>query len=81
MSGRTHPPMEFIRAYEEATNSHDIVQLTPLIAADDEHAVCRYRFAWSGTVDGQPRTGGGRGTNVLVNRDRTWQMLHEHVST
>jgi ketosteroid isomerase-like protein len=124
MSGRTHPPMEFIRAYEEATNSHDIVQLIPLIApdavywfsdgshrgrdavlaaieetfavirdevyridelewiaADGEHAVCRYRFAWSGTVDGQPRTGGGRGTNVLVNRDGTWQMLHEHLST
>jgi ketosteroid isomerase-like protein len=124
MSGRTHPPTEFIRAYERATNSHDIVQLTPLIApdavywfsdgshrgrdavlaaieetftvirdeiyridelewiaADDEYAVCRYRFAWSGTVDGQPRTGGGRGTNVLVNRDGTWQMLHEHLST
>jgi ketosteroid isomerase-like protein len=117
-------PTTFIRAYEKATNSHDITQLAPLIApgavywfsdgshrgrdavlaaigetfatirdeiyqiddlewiaAAPNHAVCRYRFAWTGTVDGQPRPGNGRGTNVLVNNDGAWQMLHEHLST
>ena len=99
----------FLRAYEQATNSHDITQLVPLIAPEavywfsdgshrgreavlsaiaetfatirdevyqindvewiahsDDHAVCRYRFAWTGTIDGQPQSGNGRGTNVLV---------------
>ncbi|MGW3823104.1 YybH family protein [Streptomyces sp. NPDC005071] len=117
-------PTAFIRTYEQATNSHDITQLAPLIApdavywfsdgshrgrdavlaaidgtfatihdeiyridelewitADSNHAVCRYRFAWTGTVNGQPRSGGGRGTNVLVNNDGVWHMLHEHLST
>ena len=34
-----------------------------------EHAVCRYRFSWAGVVDGQPCSGGGRGTNVVAKRD------------
>ncbi|MER6062374.1 nuclear transport factor 2 family protein [Streptomyces sp. NPDC001792] len=119
----TAPPTEFIRAYEKATNSHDITRLVPMIAPEavywftdgshrgreavlaaiaetfaairdeiyqiddlewiahsDDHAVCRYRFTWTGTVDGQPRSGSGRGTNVLVNNAGTWQMLHEHLS-
>jgi ketosteroid isomerase-like protein len=31
-------------------------------------AVCRYRFAWTGVVGGEPRSGRGRGTNVIVRR-------------
>ncbi|WP_392666885.1 YybH family protein [Streptomyces sp. LN785] len=114
---------EFIRAYEQATNSHDTVQLVPLIAPEavywfsdgshrgreailsaiaetfatirdeiyqindlewitysDNHAVCRYQFTWTGTIDGQLRSGSGRGTNALINNAGTWQMLHEHLS-
>ena len=113
----------FVRAYEQATNSHDITQLAPLIAPEavywfsdgshrghqailaaiaktfatiddeiyqidelewiacnDSHAVCRYRFTWTGSINGQPRSGTGRGTNVLINSAGTWQMLHEHLS-
>ncbi|MFI0723703.1 YybH family protein [Streptomyces sp. NPDC021224] len=44
------------------------------------HAVCRYRFSWTGTVGGRPRSGAGRGTNVVVRRDGEWRMLHEHLS-
>ncbi|MCN0154493.1 nuclear transport factor 2 family protein [Salinispora arenicola] len=32
-------------------------------------------------MDGQPRSGGGRGTNVLARRDGSWQMVHEHLSS
>jgi ketosteroid isomerase-like protein len=113
----------FVRSYEQATNSHDISRVTPMIAAQavywfsdgshrghqailaaiaetfatiqdeiyriDElewiastasHATCRYRFTWTGTINGQPRSGTGRGTNVLINHAGTWQILHEHLS-
>lgn len=50
------------------------------IAHSDDHAVCRYRFTWTGTVDGRQRSGSGRGTNVLVSNAGTWQVLHEHLS-
>jgi len=50
------------------------VVLTP------EHAACRYGFSWTGVIDGRPRSGQGRGTNVLVKRDEEWKMQHEHLS-
>ncbi|MFG2865955.1 nuclear transport factor 2 family protein [Streptomyces sioyaensis] len=31
-------------------------------------------------MDGQPRSGRGRSTNVLVHHAGTWQMVHEHLS-
>jgi ketosteroid isomerase-like protein len=46
----------------------------------DKHAACRYRFLWRGMVDGQSRTGRGRGTNVLVKRNGAWHVQHEHLS-
>jgi ketosteroid isomerase-like protein len=36
------------------------------VAITDGFAVCRYRFRWTGMVDGKPASGQGRGTNVLT---------------
>jgi ketosteroid isomerase-like protein len=114
----------FMRAYEDANNSHDIDRVTPMVAEhatywftdgsyyglrqvtaaitrtfsairdetyeisevewviiSTEHAVCRYRFSWTGVVGGEPRSGHGRGTNVLVKQDGLWKIQHEHLST
>jgi len=114
----------FMTGYEQASNSHDIDRVVPMIAGDAtywfsdgsyqgleeitgaiertfqaiqdevyqitdlewvvlsaEHAACRYRFWWTGVIDGQPRSGRGRGTNVVVKRDGGWQMQHEHLSS
>ncbi|MGH3155656.1 MAG: YybH family protein [Streptosporangiaceae bacterium] len=46
-----------------------------------EQAVCRYRFSWRGVVDGRPRSGCGRGTNVMVQHGGVWRMQHEHLSS
>lgn len=124
MTDSAAEPAAFLRRYEQATNSHDLQRVLPLIAEDavywfsdgshrgraeiagaiertfatirDEtyeisdvewvaltpgHAVCRYRFSWTGVVDGQARSGAGRGTNVLVRRDGGWLVLHEHLSS
>ncbi|MBK3574154.1 nuclear transport factor 2 family protein [Streptomyces sp. MBT65] len=50
----------------------------PVLTGD--FAVCRYRFSWTGVIDGESRSGRGRGTNVVVRRDGGWRMLHEHLS-
>jgi ketosteroid isomerase-like protein len=49
------------------------------IAADPTHAVCVYRFRWSGRIDGKPASGGGRGTTVLKLEDGGWLVLVEHL--
>jgi ketosteroid isomerase-like protein len=116
-------PTAFMRAYEQANNSHDIDRVSPMIAPDatywftdgsyhglpeitaaisqtfssiqneayhitdlewlvlaPEHAVCRYRFSWTGVVDGAERSGQGHGTNVMVKQRGLWQIKHEHLS-
>lgn len=65
-----------------ATIQDEVYRITDLewVALADDFAVCHYQFHWSGTVDGEPASGRGRGTNVLTRRAGTWLMLHEHLS-
>lgn len=50
------------------------------IASHGDLASCTYRFEWSGTIDGDQRTGSGRGTSVLQRHNDRWLVLHEHLS-
>lgn len=50
------------------------------IVHTDRLAVCLYRFAWQGFVEGEIASGQGRGTNVLEKRDGSWLIVHEHLS-
>jgi uncharacterized protein (TIGR02246 family) len=67
----------FTAIRDETYEIHDL----EWIVLTARHAACRYRFSWAGVVDGQPRSGQGRGTNVIVKRDGTWRMQHEHLSS
>ena len=47
----------------------------------DTAASVIYAFEWSGKAGGNPVSGGGRGTRVLVKAaDRGWRIAHEHLS-
>ena len=65
-----------------ATIQDEVYEVSDLewVVVADEYAACRYRFSWQGVVNGQVRSGQGRGTNLLVRRDGTWKMQHEHLS-
>jgi ketosteroid isomerase-like protein len=45
-----------------------------------EVAACVYEFNWSGEIDGQVASGGGRGTTVLRRVAGNWRIAHEHLS-
>ena len=47
--------------------------------AGQESAVCLYTFRWQGLINGQPASGGGRGTSVLVREGGRWQIVAEHL--
>lgn len=49
------------------------------IANKPSHAVCVFRFHWSGLIDGKPAAGGGRGTSMLVKDGGRWLVLAEHL--
>jgi uncharacterized protein (TIGR02246 family) len=56
--------------------THDHVWL----AKSDSAAACTYGFAWTGTIDGKPVGGSGRGTTVLRRETGGWRIVHEHLS-
>ena len=43
------------------------------------HAGAIFAFAWTGLIGGQPASGAGRGTLVLIHADDRWQLLAEHL--
>jgi ketosteroid isomerase-like protein len=51
------------------------------IVAHDDVAVCRYRFSWVGVVNGSPRWGSGRGTNVFGRHENSWLIEHEQLTS
>ena len=50
------------------------------MAHSPDVAACTYRYDWSGTIDGEPASGFGRGTSVLVRNSDSWLVVHEHLS-
>ncbi len=75
---------EIRAAFEKtwAVLANDTYWLTELtwIAGGADAAACIYRFNWKTIVDGEPRSGSGRGTTVLARRAASWQIAHEHLS-
>jgi ketosteroid isomerase-like protein len=65
-----------------ATILEEVYKLEELewVAIANDLAVCRYRFRWTGIVDGKPASGQRRGTKVVTKRNGAWKMLHEHLS-
>lgn len=49
------------------------------IQKTEDIAVYIYDFSWSGTIRGEPASGSGRGTSLLVNQDGKWQLICEHL--
>jgi ketosteroid isomerase-like protein len=50
------------------------------ICEGDRSAVCIYTFNWIGDVDGERRSGEGRGTSCFRLEDKEWKIIHEHLS-
>ena len=59
--------------------TYRISQITWL-GQSDGFAACVYGFEWSGTIEGKPAGGAGRGTTVLTRVDGNWRVVHEHLS-
>lgn len=67
----------FATITDEEYRLHDL----SWVAVGPDVAACRYRFAWTGSVDGRRTQGSGRGTSILVRaEDGAWRVQHEHLS-
>lgn len=81
----SHVGLDAIRAAFERTwanlvnETYWLEDLEWLVSADIA-AACTYRFYWKAGIDGEPRSGTGRGTTVLRRFDDGWKIVHEHLS-
>jgi len=56
------------------------IQQVEWLSISDDSAVCKYKFDWSGLVDGESEMGSGSGTSVFAKSNDVWQIVHEHLS-
>jgi len=68
------------RTFNKIENEVYSIKNVQWIINTDNIAVCRYEFEWKGIVEGEEKSGNGRGTNVIVANNGKWQILHEHLS-
>ena len=49
------------------------------VQKQSDFAVCIYRFNWQGLMNGKLAAGSGRGTSVMINENKKWLLLAEHL--
>ncbi len=49
------------------------------VAKTDAMASCEYTFNWEGIIHGNPSSGGGRGSCVLIRTENGWKIIQEHL--
>jgi uncharacterized protein (TIGR02246 family) len=84
-NGTTHLGKSAIRqvlAANFATIKDEIYRLSNVhwLATSDSVAACVFEFNWSGTINGEPASGHGRGTSVIRKDKGEWLVAHEHLS-
>lgn len=77
--GREAVGAAFSRNFASIEDERYALEDVEWVATGPCHAVCTYRFRWSGLVGGEPASGAGRGTSVLTNEGGSWLLLAEHL--
>ncbi|HYK71865.1 MAG TPA: nuclear transport factor 2 family protein [Pseudoneobacillus sp.] len=50
------------------------------LASNENSAICIFVYQWKGYINGESKEGTGQGTNVFVNENGEWKLIHEHLS-
>jgi ketosteroid isomerase-like protein len=82
---KSHEGVAAIRSYFEGTwdlikDEVYTIDDVSWIATDEKVATCLYNYNWSGLYNGTFVKGSGRATNIFVNIDGVWKIIHEHLS-
>lgn len=77
--GKEEIAQAFKQTFATIQDEHYTVRNVDWLVVSETIAVCIYEFRWSGTIDGQPASGGGRGTSVLCRTTDGWEIIHEHL--
>lgn len=76
--GRDEVQAAFTRNFQMIRSEHYRISDLHWLRRDAHFAVYLFGYEWSGIIEGQPASGAGRGTQVLI-REGHWQLLAEHL--
>lgn len=79
--GRAAAREYFERTWHTVRDEEYGIEDVEWLVSSDATAVASYCFVWRGIIDGLPRSGSGRATNVFVRAEEgRWLLAHEHLS-
>jgi ketosteroid isomerase-like protein len=77
--GRQEVRAAFERNFSSIRDETYTISNVHWVMKSDRAAVYLFDFNWSGTINGKPASGAGRGTSVLIMDDGKWKLLVEHL--
>lgn len=77
--GRQEVRAAFERNFSSIRDEIYTISNVHWVMKSDRAAVYLFDFNWSGTINGKPASGAGRGTSVLIMDDGKWKLLVEHL--
>ena len=77
--GKTAVRQAFERNFALIQDETYAIENVHWVKKDGDTAVYLFNFRWSGIINGEPASGAGTGSSVLINSADGWQLLVEHL--
>ena len=77
--GKTAVRQAFERNFALIQDETYAIENVHWVKKDGDTAVYLFTFHWSGIINGEPASGAGTGSSVLINSEDGWQLLIEHL--
>jgi ketosteroid isomerase-like protein len=77
--GKTEIRQAFERNFSLIQDERYSISEVHWVSRSEDFAVCVYAFRWEGLIQGEPASGAGRGTSILIAEGGRWSLLAEHL--
>lgn len=69
----------FRRNFEAIKSEHYAITNIHWVTRAEGFAVFTFDYQWSGVINREQASGGGRGSSVIVKNSGAWQLISEHL--
>lgn len=77
--GRAAVQAAFTRNFSLIKSEQYTISNVRWVRTSDDFAAYLFEFSWQGVINGEPASGAGQGTCIIVREHDHWQLLIEHL--